>query len=377
MNGLIYHSVDCTNSKVSYKSGDLCDFLIQQSGRDLVLTNGYGIRVEGKFKANETADTRQDAKDVKIDKYVGIHAVCESITTEFQNVGVVETINEYPRMESALVRATENDDDMNNAINQVELKAPSEEIARQYCRGYGRTAWCGGGAANVRDYDFSFKPMICLNQSSANLPFDKSGYVKVSINLAKDLSVFYGTGNNDGTDVNNYTLSDLRVCYYSLPANPSPPLAVMDSTINFKTSLNSGHTNISARIPAKCSAVYMNFLGQSVENAQFQNNQMMEKLPLLNYVQFEFADSTSQFVSYKIESKDDQLHKFLEAVGSRGHNAVSVDKWKSNDGFGLGLSFNGVVDLSSDKFNVELDSDFDFAGTPYIAYMYFKTSISI
>tara|TARA_R110002012_G_scaffold15709_2_gene62046 strand:- start:214 stop:1347 length:1134 start_codon:yes stop_codon:yes gene_type:complete len=377
MNGLIYHSIDCINAKPNYSSGDLCDFIIQQSNRDLVLTNGYGIRIEGNFKANETGNTRQDAKDVKIDKYVGIHAVCESVSTEFQNVGVVETINEYPRMVSTIVRGSANEDDMNNASNQVELKAPSDEIARQYCRGRGLSAWCGGGGANVRDMDFSFKPTIALNASSGNLPFNKSGYVKISINLAKDLSVFFGTANNDGTDINNYVLSDLRCCYYSLPANPNPPVAIMDSVLNFKTAINSSHTNISARIPASCSAVYMNFLAQASENSQFENNQLLEKLPLLNYCQFEFSSSTSQYISYKIESKSDQLHKFLEAVGSRGHNSVDVSKWKGNDGFGLGLNFNGVVDLSTDSFNVELDSDFDFAGTPYVCYMYFKSNISM
>ena len=387
MNGIIYHSVDPSNSKTSYGETDTLDFILSNdASRDLLLNSNYGVRIEGKIRVNEAGSgptgTRQTDSEINFfDNLVGMHGVVETIATEFQNVGQVELINEYSRMHKAEQASTKSLDDMNNASQQVELKACTVEAAREYCKG-NFTTDCGTGNAVtdgtdalIRDMDFSFKPSICLNHSSANAPFSKTGYIKISINLARDANFFTGVGQ---TATSNYVLSDVRLCYYSVPANPNPPQAFMRRMLNIKTSLNSAHANLSARVPAVCSSMFANFQPSSNENQIVSNNNQLHSLPALNYVQMLFADSTSQYIAYKLEDRGDQLHKFLEAMGSvSGHNNISAEKWKANNTFGLGLNFSQPVNLTNSKFNLEIDSDFDFSTNPYVAYLYFKSQVAL
>lgn len=386
MNGIIYHSVDPSNSKTTYGETDTVDFILSNdASRDLLLNSNYGVRIEGKMRVNSTGagagGTRQGTEINFFDNLVGIHGVCEQISTEFQNMGQIELINEYPRMVKAEQSATKSLDDMNNASQQVELKTCSVEGARQYCRGYytitavAETANTGVNDPLIRDLDFSFKPSIALNNSSGNAPFSKTGYVKISINLARDANFFTGVGQTQNF---NYVLSDLRCCYYSVPANPDPPQIFMRRMLNIKTSLNSAHANLSARVPAVCSSMFANFQPSVNENALITNNNQLHSLPQLNYIQMLFSDSTSQYISYKMEDRGDQLHKFLEAMGTiQGHNNVSAEKWKGNNTFGLGLNFSTPVNLANSKFNLEIDSAFDFSSNPYVAYMYFKSEVSL
>ena len=386
MNGIIYHSVDPSNSKSTYKESDTIDFILSNdASRDLLLNKQYGVRIEGKIRVNNTGSGSSGTRQVQanlnyFDNLVGIHGVCEQIACEFQNVGQVELINEYPRMVKSEQAATKSLDDMNNASQQVELKATSVKATREYCKGFMTTDPATGNAiadgnALIRDMDFSFKPSICLNNSSANAPFSKTGFIKLSINLARDVNFFAGQGHTANF---NYNLTDVRCCYYSVPANPDPPQAFMRRMLNIKTSLNSAHTNLSARVPAICSGMIANFQPSSNENSIIVNNNQLHSLPQLNYVQYQFSDSTSQYISYKLDDRGDQLHKFLEAMGDvSGHNNVSAEKWKANNTFALGLNFSQGVDLSASKFNLEIDSSFDFSTNPYVAYLYFKSQVAL
>ena len=388
MNGIIYHSVDPSNQKNTYKESDTIDFILSNdASRDLLLNENYGVRIEGNIRVNQAGSgatgTRQKAASLNyFDNLVGIHGVCEQISCEFQNVGQIELINEYPRMVKAQMAATKSLDDMNNASQQVELKASSVKATREYCKGFmtGTNPATGSAVTDgtdplIRDMDFSFKPSIALNHSSGNAPFSKTGFIKVSVNLARDVNFFAGQGN---TSAFNYNLTNVRLCYYSVPANPDPPQVFMRRMLNIKSSLNSAHANLSARVPAVCSGMIANFQPSANENSIINNNNQLHSLPNLNYVQFQFADSTSQYISYKLEDRGDQLHKFLEAMGDvSGHNNVSAEKWKANNTFGLGLNFASDVDLSASKFNLEIDSSFDFSTNPYVAYLYFKSEVSL
>ena len=387
MNGIIYHSTDPSNSKSNYIAGDTIDFILaNDASRDILLNSNYGIRIEGKLRVNETngtgtGGTRQtDSEIVQMDHLTGIHGVIESIATEFQNSGQVELINEYSRMHKSEQCATKSLDDMNNAKQQVELKSNCEEASRQYCKGFytdtlTETAINDGTDARIRDMDFSFKPSFALNHSSGNVPCAKSGFIKISINTARDVNFLHGISQ---TANNTYTLSDVRCCYYTVDANPNPPQISMRRILNIKTSLNSTHANLTARVPAVVSGMFANFQPSANENTIVFNNNALHNLPNLNYVQFQFADSSSSYINYKIEDKGDQLHKFLESIQSAsGHSQVSADKWKSNDAWALGLNFNSAVDLSASKFNLEIDTAFDFSTNPYVAYLYFISQVQL
>ena len=90
-----------------------------------------------------------------------------------------------------------------------------------------------------------------------------------------------------------------------------------------------------------------------------------------------FNDSTQRYISYVIESKEEALEKSVESLVATGHNGVfSAGKLERNNNFIAGLPFNGFIDLTQSRFNVQLVSDIDTAN-PYNIYMYFHSLLSV
>ena len=55
-----------------------------------------------------------------------------------------------------------------------------------------------------------------------------------------------------------------------------------------------------------------------------------------------------------------------------GYNQVSKDKWKSNDAWALGLNFEDEVNLTNNRFTLNVRTNATNINTyPYDVYMYF------
>jgi hypothetical protein len=90
-----------------------------------------------------------------------------------------------------------------------------------------------------------------------------------------------------------------------------------------------------------------------------------------------FNDSTNQYISYVIESKEEALEKGIESLVSTGHNGVfNAGRLQRNNNWIAGLPFNGFVDLSNQRFNLQLVSDID-QNNPHNIYMYFHSLMSM
>ena len=207
-----------------------------------------------------------------------------------------------------------------------------------------------------------------------NLPFSKTGAIRVSINLAKNLSAL--EGGLAGTAA-NYNISDVRLAYNSMAAPSGPMKSVMRTAYNFKSSVLSSTANISARVPAICDSVTICAQRQDRENVKVLSNYSLEEPRNFKSIQYMFNDSTQRYISYVIESKEEALEKGIESLVATGHNGVfSAGKLERNNNFVVGLPFNGFVDLSNQRFNVQLTSDIDTAN-PYNIYMYFHSLHSL
>ena len=63
-----------------------------------------------------------------------------------------------------------------------------------------------------------------------------------------------------------------------------------------------------------------------------------------------------------------------------GHNSVSIDKYRANKGAGcMGLDFDGAIDLSVNRFTLQLQSAIGggVTGTPYVCWMFFHSKIVV
>tara|TARA_Y100000114_G_C11755330_1_gene326574 strand:+ start:1443 stop:2555 length:1113 start_codon:yes stop_codon:yes gene_type:complete len=370
MSSLIYHRVEVENSKSVYTEFDNLDFFLQTDGRALQKNS---VRIEGDLRVlvnNGAGGTqRLTNENVLLDNVIGIHGLCDSFSVEFQNAGLVENYQEYSHYVKTKNIGELDRNDTHSSLKCCELITPKEDITQQMLGG--DTSLNAQAVAGDRiDIDFSFKPIICINRMSDDVSFSKTGFIKVTLNLKKNASCFYGRDVDSSTA---YELRNVRLTYRSVPdVNNS---VQMRTVLSLKSSINTSFSNTMSKVPAVCDGVSCVFMKQSKEGALKLCNSDVEKLSGIKEVQFLFSDSTSQYVSYVIDDKGEMLDRFINSLSNSGHNMVNTNQNDMN--FGIGLSFP-AVDLSNQKFNIQINSDDNTISTdPYLIYQFFHSFVSM
>lgn len=370
---LVYSQVEPDAKKSTYEEFDTMDFVINVGQGKALVKNS--CKLVGTVRLCNTGNT-QATNDIRLNHNIGIHAVVDSTQVSFANgpkAGVVENLQNYARLVRMVETGTEDINDLCNASNLVELKGPSAKLGEAIQQR--RVTLNTGGATISTDRDFVCKLQICLNKMDGdNLPFEKTGAIRVSVNLAKNLSALEGGLAGSAA---NYKLSNVRLAYNSMDAPKGASQTVMRSAYNFKSSVLSSTANISARVPAICDAVSISVQRQDRESVNVLSNYGLEEPRNFKSIQYMFNDSTNQYISYVIESKEEALEKGIESLVSTGHNGVfNAGRLQRNNNWIAGLPFNGFVDLSNQRFNVQLVSDID-QNNPHNIYMYFHSLMSM
>lgn len=412
VNQNVYHQVLPENVKDNYGEYDTIDFSLTFENRALVCNS---IRLEADLEVLNNSnpltgvgglsnDVGQNAQDVFIDPMSGAHVVLNSVVSSFQNVGVVENLTEYSRFVKANTISRKSRDDMLMSDAVCEMRSPDRifsnaliqpRVPADYGGGntdahhvgssYGRMAninSLNGGASNdlpsmKEKPSFSIKPHICLNKvSSAGSPtlsYTKSGAVKLSFNLARNLEVLVGKNVNTNY---SYQLSNVKVCFRSVPDMNPKASVLMNTTLCLKSSLNSAFSNTSSKVPAVCNAVSVVFLNQNHEYQPNFNNQALEEPPNIKDINYIFNDSTNQYISYQIDERVEMIQRGLESLNFDSSATTSLDLLSANKSFVLGINFNTDIDLSSQKFNLQMNSDITNAN-PFLMYQYFHSQMNI
>ena len=101
MANILYHSVEPENNSVSYSEFSTADFVLTGENRKLVAGS---VRLEGRINVTKTGVGEKSQTLIaantghwKCDNLIGLHSICESITTEVQSVGNIEHLASYPR----------------------------------------------------------------------------------------------------------------------------------------------------------------------------------------------------------------------------------------------------------------------------------------
>ncbi len=372
MSNFTYHSVQPENLKDNYVEYDNIDFVLAFPQHKLNLGS---IRLEGKWKvqysgADLQANETNKAKQIYYDHFTGAHATIESVTTQVQG-STIENYTDYARWVKMSTTATADQGDMMNSENVCEMKTPFRLMTNNLLKGEITET----EQAGVRNYqDFSIKLNHCLNSSSDQLPYSRTGDIRVSINLARTGAVFFGKD----VDANvTYSLQDLRLAFTSVMDDGQSTAQIpLRRKLAIKQSLQSGFANVSVRVPAVCSAVSCSLLAQGKENSLTENTQALEKVPALTQAQFMFNDSTNSYVSYLIKNNSEVIDRYIDSLLDTGNNALSVQNMEANNGYGMGLNFDDMVDLSNQKFNLQVTSSINSA-TAMILYMYFHSVVSL
>lgn len=372
MNGMLYHSAVPEATQTSYVEYNNVDFVLNVGqGRSLMRNT---VRINGEIAITQDG-TAVSAGGVYLDFRIGAHGVIDSIQTVFGGAGggIKENIQNYARWVEMGAVGTLYEDDYLNASNQCELRSPNEYTSGVLAGG---EVTQNTGTKVSTDLDFSVKPVCILNKMNGDhLPFEKSGEIRLTINLARNMSALMGK--NQGA-ASTYTLKNLHCSYHSVPTAGvwSKTATSMRSVYNVKNTILSGSANISAQVPAICDSVSCSFQRQNRENTNVFNNYQLETVEGIRRVQFLFNDSTNKYVSYVMNDQNEMLHRYIDSFKDTGHNQVNGDCFRTNSGFGLGLDFKGFVDLSRQRFALQLDSDVTNQ-KPMNVYMYFHSLISV
>ena len=149
----------------------------------------------------------------------------------------------------------------------------------------------------------------------------------------------------------------------------------MRSVIPLKTSINSSNANISAKVAGVCNSVSCVFLKQGDEASATKDGQALAKVAL-DEVNFLFNDNLNKHITYPLKDRGEILQNFIESIGDTGHNRVHSNRWKA-DFMGIGLNWGQMVDLSNQKFNIQIKSNDISNNNPYLINMYFHSVVSI
>lgn len=359
-----YHTVYPENTKSSYGEFDTVDFVVTFENRALVANS---MRLESDLNVYSTGTTKLAATDqIYVDPKIGAHSFVSAIQTEFQSRGMVENLQEYPRYVKMVGDTTMTVQDTMNSENTCELRAPSEKVMLSVLRGP-----CLNTRATVDDNDFSIKPRFCLNSMSANLNYTKSGAIRVSVRLGRNAAALYGAG---VTADSSYSLKNLRLCFSSAPPVGSGKV-MLRTKLNIKQAINTAFANVATKVPAVCNAVSCSFQRQDQENTNESNNTQTQVLPNVSEVQFLFNDSQSEYITYQIRDREELLLRYIQSFADVGRNSVNLSKLKANESFGIGLPFRDLIDLSNQKFNVQIVSEVGI--NPFIMYMYFHSMVEV
>ena len=70
--------------------------------------------------------------------------------------------------------------------------------------------------------------------------------------------------------------------------------------------------------------------------------------------------------------------KGLDALTDGGHNQANADKVKANKGYIIGLPFSEYIDLSRQKFSVQITSSAtNLVANPRSVYLYFLSLLKL
>ena len=364
---IIYSQVLPTNNKTSYSPFDLVEFVM--TGEGTKLKQG-SVRLTGEFRATKANASLTTAEDIKISPDAGITSILEQIQTETQNQGVLESWSECGRYSVMKHQASMTTDDTFNSENIVEMRTPSEKVARELL--LGETTKSGGSTLN-QDNQFVIKPDFCLNNSSTDIPFDKTGFMRVSFTLARVFNVLYG----ESVDTTcSYSVKNLKLTYVAEPIDGTETMPIMRTKTFIKQSLTSGATSVQTKVPAVVEGVSCSFLKQYNENGAIPNTLQTEVLPQLKHVQYLFSGNTNEYLAFRLNSREEILSRYLESFGEQDKNKMTLRNLSCNNSFGIGLQFASPVDLSQTSFNIQMNSEVSSA-VSYVIYMFFHSLISL
>lgn len=371
----LQHSVLPENSASTYTEFDNVDFLCTFEGRKML---GNSVRLVGDLRVKDAGTDIDRTKQVYLDPQVGAHSFIETVATTFQTKGQIENLTGYARLVGMTEDGTLDPLSQMNSENKCELKAPKKEMTLLEMIGENT-----GATTSINDKcSFSVRPMFVLNATSGvgsndtSISYKKTGAIRVVFTLARVFNAL------QGADVDSnitYELSNLRLEYTSVPEDNVANKTFHRIKYHIRQTVLSSRSNVSSKVPAVVSGVSCSFVRASEENDGASNGLARQFLPLIDQLSFLFNNNTNEYISYKLDDREEILMRYIESMRNTGQNSMSLRNLKANESFGVGLYFGGeMVDLSNQTFNVSIVSaDNSINTNPLSMHLYFHSGAEV
>ena len=368
---VLYHSIQPTSIQQTYTQNSQVDFSISVGeGRSLV-PNSVRICGDMRVLSDINDSTSRSTGKRTINGNCGAHCFIDGINVNFSSVGNIENFTSgYARYVNMDAVASMNELDMLNSINQCELRGTTQAYTTDLCQGIESTL--GTGTQLKVDADFSIKPLCCLNKMSTDnngLPMAKSGIVRLQLSLARNADAIFG----QAQDVNTgYELYNLHCTFKSVADNNANEQITMGIVNSFKSNLLSGSATITTNADAVADSVSMNFIPNKHESVNVFDSYKLENIKGLTEIEYIFNSQTNSLITFPISDRTEMLERFIDSMQNTSHNQVSIDKYVANSSFCLGIPFDEPIDLRSNRFTFQCQSDVD-QNDPVNCFMYFHS----
>lgn len=388
MANLKYHSALPENDRSYANRADgftefnTCDFVLNaDADRALVLGS---VRIEFDFVSNRSGanplrpnanNLGADADRITIDNMAGAHCLLESVSTTLSmGGGQIENIDSYPRLVKMINTATSNADDHHRSDALCEMRTPHLRHNQYLLRDRNTNT----NDSNLQIFpDVSLAPFICLNRKlqGDSIDFSKTGAIRLSMNFARNVAVYFGADARTGGLTPNYVLKNLRCSYKTVPSQGQS--VVMNRVLSMNQLLESTNASINTAVPAVVNAVSASFIEQNKENTYSANNLELHRPLSINNIQMNYNDSSNSYQTFRLDNQSELVHNGIESFRSAGINNASPENLDANNAFITGIDFKENIDFSKgNKFSMTVASGINSLN-PVVLFLYFHSLVSL
>ena len=375
MNNIIYHTSRPLNDNSSgFQEFDTIDWEIEDSGRKLLKNSLY---IEADVEVYSTTNVKLGLEvAIGVNNKVGYHAFFESFSCEAKSQNV-QNLQHYPRYVNIVETTSGNIGTIFSPMAQAEGRQCTESGGR-YVLQEVKSNGDGTATQPTSPPGMCIKPKIVFNSMVGDdYSFNANGAIRLSTNLARNGTALYGS---QLTGLSSYILKNIRLKYVTVPDDGKQGPIMMNSVTSVKQTINSQQANLSVKVPSSAvTGVVVTYISQSNEIGLINDSYRLEQLPNIDSIEYLFSDSQSRYVTYDVTDQDDMLQKGVDALSAAGLKVKSNSYMSAgNEAVIHGLDFQQTIDLSRNKFGINLRSSSSLMGqNPRNVYMHFLTIVKL
>lgn len=384
-----YRSIYPVSQQETYLENNNIDFVLNLANEKLIPGTVTLEGLCGVYADLSNATRVTGHEEILYDPLVGYHGLIRDVTTEFQGMGIMENLQNYPRLVKVTRLCSDFEDSYGSETrNSVEGCLPNHEITCGMVEGV--------GGKRQAEIPFSLALQNVCNKMSGPVSSAVTGQIRIRLRLAPADEFLWGKDYVSGTT--GYNVKQLKLRYQTMPDDGKRQPVNMEMYHSYRVNLDTNNQNVSTFVPGLCNSVHMSFIKLSDENAGTANYlscQPPPGQPPLGYsdigvtpagygierLYYAINDTDSALVGWTVESREEIMRNGIRSVNP------NVDRYSTlarklrdshyPDGYIAGIPFGGLLDFSKNKFAAEIQSQCDTGANEYVGYMHFRMASTV